>query len=374
MARISTTEITSLARFQMRLAESGCRGVLAHLVEVEGSHYRRPGARMIFGEDGRAAGSISGGCLEADLAQKCAEVLAEDQPRMVEYDLRGSEDIVWGTGLGCAGRVEILLSPLAEEDGVLEAAATVETSSMLATVLDSGAFSLGEQVLVASGRAVAGSPRLAESLAPEVIARAGGTVRARGSGERILLERIEPAVRLLVGGAGEDAVPLVSAARALGWEVRVFAPRPTEKGRSRFPDLPFLPATEIAAHASPRAVAVVATHNYLDDLEILRALVSTPAPYIGLLGAKSRVVRLAADCGDILGETGASRIFGPAGLDIGADSPAEIALSIVAEIHAVLSGRSGGSLRGLETPIHERALHAAESGSPSGELAPFRSR
>jgi xanthine/CO dehydrogenase XdhC/CoxF family maturation factor len=267
----------------------------------------------------------------------------EGRPRLVEYDLRGNDDVVWGTGLGCAGRVEILLSPLTDT-AILDAAAKVEVGGTLATVLDDGEFRRGDQALTCAGNPTAGSRRLAAALST------GKTIRPR-----VLLEAVEPPVRLLAAGTGPDVVPLVSAARALGWDVRVFSPRPTPGGRDRFLPLPLHSAAEISAHASTRAAAIVATHNYLDDLEILRSLLPTNAPYLGLVGARSRVARLTEDCGDMLAGVGDSRIFGPAGLDIGADTPGEIALSIVAEIQAVLSGRPRRSLRDRIGPIHDRA-------------------
>lgn len=343
MARISTTEIAALARFGERLSASGLRGVLAHLVVVDGSHYRRPGARMVFGEDGSASGSISGGCLEAGLALECAAVLSQGCSRLVEYDLRGNDDVVWGTGLGCAGRVEILLSPLTET-GILEAVAKVEVGGTLATVLDAGDFDRGEQALFSGRNLIGGSRRLAAALS------AGETLC-----QRVLVEAIEPPVRLLAAGTGPDVVPIVAAAEALGWDVRVFSPRPTRRAQDRFFPHPLHAAAEISAHASSRAAAVVATHNYLDDFEILRDLLPTDAPYVGLVGARSRVERLTEDCRDILAGVGDSRIFGPAGLDIGADAPGEIALSIVAEIQAVLRRRPRRSLRDRIGPIHDRA-------------------
>ena len=342
--RVWASSLAALSRFARAVRAGGRRAVLAHLVAVDGSHYRRPGARMIFAEDGASAGSISGGCLEADLAQKCAAILSEGRPRLVEYDLRGSDDVVWGTGLGCAGRVEILLSPL-PDGGLLERASADGGGLRIATSLDSVEFDLGEQALLAEGNVVEGSARLGRAVA-----------RGDSPASRLLVETVERSIRLLVGGAGQDAVPLAFAARALGWDVRLFSPRPTERGRVRFDGFAFHPAEEIAAHADERSAAVVATHNYFDDLAILRTLLPTAAPYLGVLGARARAVRLMADCRDVLRGGDESRVFGPAGLDLGADGPEEIALSIVAEIQRVFRGRSGRSLRARVIEIHARAF------------------
>jgi len=340
--RVSAASLAPLSRFLEAARAGGRRAVLAHLVAVDGSHYRRPGARMIFAEDGTTAGSISGGCLEADLALKCAAVLGEGSPRLVEYDLRGSDDLVWGTGLGCAGRVEILLSPLAE-GSLLEAVPAAGGHASIATVLESDGLERAEQALLVEGRVAAGSARLARALA------LGGLPAGR-----VLVETVEPSIRLLVGGAGPDVVPLACAARALGWDVRLFAPRPTEKGRMRFDGFALHRAAEIAGHADAGTAAVVATHNYFDDVDLLRSLLPTAAPYLGLLGARGRAARLMADCRDVLGPGDKSRVFGPAGLDLGADAPEEIALSIVAEIQSVFRGRSGRPLREGRSGIHDR--------------------
>jgi len=342
VTRASIAEIALLARFRRRLAERGERGVLAHLVAVEGSHYRRPGARMIFAEGGSTAGSISGGCLEADLALRCAAVLAQDEPDLVEYDLRGSDDLVWGTGLGCGGRVEILLSPLARAGGILESAGASEGEAILATAVRDAGFALGEQALLAGGERRAGSVPLASSL-------------ARGDAlSGVLVENLESPIRLLACGAGEDVMAIAAAGRRLGWDVRVFAARPTEAARRRFAGARVFPAAEIGAHSNARSAAVVATHAYFDDLEILRSLAAAGTPYIGLLGARARIERLLTDGGDVLAEDARRRVFGPAGLDIGAETPAEIALSILAEIQGALRRKSGGSLRDRLGLIHDR--------------------
>jgi len=301
---------------------------------------------MIFAEDGSTAGSISGGCLEADLARRCAAVLAQDRPDLVEYDLRRSDDLVWGTGLGCAGRVEILLSPLELAGGILESACAADGTATLATAVRNGQFALGEQVLLAGGGRPAGSSRLARSL-------------ARGEAlPGVLVEELEAPIRLLAAGAGDDVVALVASGKALGWDVRVFSARPTPAVERRFAGLSLFPAlfpaAEIGAHSGARTAAVVATHNYFDDLEILRALAAAGTPYVGLLGARARVERLLSDGSDVLGEDARRRLFGPAGLDIGADTPGEIALSIVAEIQCVLRGRPAGFLRDGRGRIHER--------------------
>ncbi len=283
----------ALAAFGRELLARKGRGVLAHLVSVAGSHYRRPGARMILAEDGSRAGSISGGCIEAELDRRAPEVLAAQEPLLVEYDLSGSDDIVFGFGLGCGGRIGVRL-----------------------TVLDAA--------------------ELAE------IERAAEDAR----------------VNLLLAGAGEDLLPLAPIAEILGWRFDVVAPRVTPKAQRRWAPVlerPIRSQDEIESVVTSSTAVLVATHNYLDDLEILRALIPTAAPYIGLLGSRDRVARLIEDASDVGSRMASSRLYGPAGLDVGAETPEEIALSIAAEIQAFRRGRCGGFLRDRAAAIHERS-------------------
>ena len=253
---------------------------------------------MILAEDGTRAGSISGGCLEAELHRRAPEVLAGKEPLLVEYDLSGSDDIVFGSGLGCGGRIGVRL-----------------------TVLDAA--------------------ELAE------LERAA---------------RDAPAVHLLLAGAGDDLGPLARIAEILGWRVEVVVPRVTPEAQRRWAALlegPICLPEEIESIVTSSTAALVAAHNYLDDLEILRALLPTATPYIGLLGSRDRVARLIEDTSDVGSRTASSRLHGPAGLDVGAESPEEIALAIAAEIQAAMTGRSGGALRDGRAPIHDRVPASA---------------
>jgi xanthine/CO dehydrogenase XdhC/CoxF family maturation factor len=171
----------------------------------------------------------------------------------------------------------------------------------------------------------------------------------------VLVESLLPPWTLFLAGSGEELAAIARIAGPLDWTVERVVPRPTALAERRFAGLlsgPTLAPAEIPARATPRSAIVVASHNYLDDLEVLRIALATPLGYVGLLGSHGRVSRLRADAGD-LGDP--SRVHGPAGLDIGAETPEEIAVSIVAEIQAVLAGRFGGKLRSRRSPIHDRA-------------------
>lgn len=248
---------------------------------------------MILCEDGSAAGSISGGCFESELRRRVPETLARRGALLVEYDLSGPDDIVFGSGLGCGGRIGVLLTELdAAELAGLERAA----------------------------------------------------------------ERTPPAV-LLLAGTGADLLPLARLAKIIGWRVEVVAPRLTPEAQRRWSPVlagPILSPDEIDSAVTPSTAALVATHHYLDDVEMLRALRRSSVRYIGVLGSRARVSRMLEDTGDEPDTVGAARIYGPAGLDLGGETPEEIALSIVAEVQAVFRARRGGSLREGWGAIHER--------------------
>ncbi len=272
-------------------------------------------------------GVLSGGCLESDLATRAAEVQASGEAALTTYDLRAPDEYLWGLGLGCGGKVTLLLEPLP------------------------------------------GDTRAPSPLAPFAQVEEQRTPRdvvTRFAGEIVLRERITPAVRLVLAGAGRDALPLARLAGELGWETIVLDARPTAAAAARFTGIarftgvaPRQLADAVAI--DPWTAAVVLTHNYLDDLAWLAALLPTPAPYVGLLGPAARRDRLLADLaaqGLVLDEAMRARLHGPAGLDLGGRATEQVALSIVAEIQAVMSGAGA-------TPLSRR--HAS-AGAPTSTV------
>ena len=303
-------EIRQILARAAQLRRRGEVAVLATVVGVEGSAYRREGARMLIERDGELTGILSGGCLERDLAGRAAEVLASGDAALATYDLRAPDEVLWGLGLGCGGKVTLLLEPLP------------------GAAADASPLDPFEQVE-------------RERTPLEVVTRFAGEV--------VLRERLAPPIRLLLAGAGRDAVPLARLAAELGWETIVLDARPTATATARFAGLarcagvaPRELATAVAI--DPWTAAVVMTHNYLDDLAWLAALLPTAAPYVGLLGPAARRDRLLADLAEqglVLDGTTRARLHSPAGLDLGGRSPELVALSIVAEIQAAMSGGSG---------------------------------
>jgi xanthine/CO dehydrogenase XdhC/CoxF family maturation factor len=319
----SGAEISSIVRLARACASEGVRTVLAQLVSVEGSHYRKPGARMLMAEDGRAAGAISAGCLEADLRSRIPGVFSGGRSESIEYDSRTFEDLVWGLGSGCNGKVGVILSPF---EGALR-----ETLERAAEILEGG-----------------GTIFLATALAPAPGSENGpGDVRLLDgpdgvSGDRasdFLVEEISPPVSLLVAGAGPDAVPLARFALDLGWRVSVWSSRDRSHVEGRFRGLAVEraggPDSARSIRVHSKTAAVVMSHSFADDAATLEALLPLGFPYLGVMGPRERTARLLRACGASAGAT--AKIHSPAGMNFGAETAEEIALSIVSEIQAVLA-------------------------------------
>jgi xanthine/CO dehydrogenase XdhC/CoxF family maturation factor len=323
------------------LVDDPRESVLATLVSVEGSSYRRPGARLLVRADGTRVGSISGGCLEEDVMARARRVFETARPESVVYDTTSENDLVWGVGLGCHGVVRVLLEKLSPQPGWARALAgnfAARLPTPLAVVHEDTATQ------------PAGT-RLATEFAPDPAA----------SGRGVFFDTVPPPTALFVFGAGDDAQPLVRLARELGWQITVADPRPAFATPDRFPAADRLivaPADALAARADPGpdTLAVVMTHHYVHDVPLLRALLCRPLAYLGLLGPRKRAEKIFADLtkeGLSLTEEQRARVHAPVGLDLGADAPEQVALAILAEMQAVLGGRDAQPLRHRDRPIHE---------------------
>lgn len=319
--------------------------VMATLVSVEGSSYRRPGARLIVAPDGRRTGSISGGCLEEDVLARAARVRATGVPEAVVYDTTSENDLVWGVGLGCHGVVRVLLEPLPPRPGwaaALAAHFAARRPTRLAVTHDGPAPS-------------AWGTALSDPSGDDAMQATDATEPG------VFRETIPPPTALCIFGAGDDAQPLSRLAAELGWQVTVADPRPAMATAARFPAAHRVlaaPCHTLVARAAPDAatVAVVMTHHYVHDVPLLRDLCALPLPYLGLLGPKKRAEKILADlaaAGTPVPPAAAARLHAPVGLDLGADAPEQVALAILAEIQAALSGRSARPLRERTRPIHE---------------------
>lgn len=363
------SELTDVLDAIASLAARGERMSLATIVAVKGSTYRRPGARLLVPEEGAPIGNISGGCLEGDVADLARIVMREGVPRIAAWDLTAEDDDVWGLGLGCNGAIEVFVEPAdraAEVADALRAALVEERPIAMVTVLEGDGA--GRRLLVRPEGDVEGSIGAADAdaaardVALEALANERSSVRDV-AGRRAFVEVLEPALRLVVCGAGHDAIPVVAAGAALGWNVVVVDDRPAFLTHERFPGASAFVAVErpdqVAALAplDARTFVLLMSHAFLRDKDYLRALLGTPVRAITMLGPTPRTRRMLDELrseGVAIGPEDEERIHGPAGLDLGAEGPEEIATAIVAEIVAVRRGRRGGFLRERVGPIHDR--------------------
>ena len=359
-----------------RAAEKQESTVLATVVRVTGSSYGGVGSRMLIRVDGSTVGLVSGGCLESDLAEHAKRVNAAGRAEVVSYDTRNDEDAPWGLGLGCNGLIEVLIEPLKPADALriselLEVALTRTEPTVVATVIrvpDSGnGAQVGAHALISeSGRFITAGEWRDASLLEHARAKRGDALAAgrRGltaeiSGVEIAFEVVQPGVRLVVCGSGPDALPIASFGSELGWEVIVVDHRPhTSEHAARFPDARLIycedPSTVARdAGITSRTAAVVVSHHFERDRNYLQALIASDAAYIGMLGPRARTERMLGDLtARGVSAEGDKRIFSPVGIDIGGDGPDAIALSIIAEVSAVMGGRSAMHLRDKRGPLH----------------------
>jgi xanthine dehydrogenase accessory factor len=279
---------------------------LATLVRARGSSYRRPGARMLIGGDGQTVGSLSGGCLEEEVAQGAQQVLRTGEPRLTSFDTR--------LRFGCNGAIDIFVERL-EENFIADLASYLDArqSCFARTTFEGPIDELGSRIL-------AFDP---------------------ASRHNSFLQEIHPQPRLIIYGDGPDSVPLRSFCAVLGWQV-----------------IEAEHASELPRGADEWTAAIVKSHNYGRDFAALQALLPFPLRYVGLVGPRKRRDQLLADVLDS-GTTANAELFAPTGLDLGSETPEEIALAIVAEVQRAFAGGTGASLREVKAPIHQARETAA---------------
>lgn len=353
---------------------AGEQAALATVVDVEQSSYRRVGARMLVTSSGRWVGGISGGCLEGDALRRAQESILKQRPSLVVYDTREEEDRAIGVGLGCNGRIQVLFCPLKPGDAnnptaVLSAHLGIREPALLLQVI-------GEAGLPSNldGRLYTTKDLLALStnyrLPLESLEQATRDVWALGKSTPLLLtnqegidislicEYLKPRLRLVVFGDNYDVLSMGQMAEMLGWElILVGKKRKFGKEHYRLAARVFDFGEEEAwlPLLDPCSCVVIMTHDYQADFRALRSLLPLSLPYVALLGpAKRRDKLRAALEKDGLFTADYPQLFAPAGLDIGAESPEEIALAIAAEIVAAMRDRTGIFLRNRPGAIHEK--------------------
>jgi xanthine/CO dehydrogenase XdhC/CoxF family maturation factor len=345
-----------------RAASAGSRVALATVVRVKGNAYRREGARIVVREDGSYECLLSGGCLEPAVAERAARVIATGEPVVVDYDL--AEDSVWGLGIGCTGAVDIRIERV-EDDPLTRAWLDVLRRGDAAVLVTPLAAAAG-RLLVTERSEVMG--RLDDTrIEAAAVVNARALLRlphARSGpapvhGAELFFEVSVPPPELVIFGAGPDAPPLARQARDLGFVVTVIDVREAMLTADRFPGAR-LRAVHFSRFAEAialtgRSHVVVMNHHMERDQHSLAFALASDAAYIGVLGPRSRYQKLVerlAETGDLANAERLSRVRSPVGLALGAETPGEIAVSILGEIIAVRRGFEGGFLSGRDRSLH----------------------
>ena len=350
------------------------KAALATVVNVRGSSYRSPGARMLITDDGRWVGSISGGCLEGDALRKARQVMLSGKPATVTYDTREESNQNLGIGLGCNGVIDVLIEPIDAADSknpimLFEEFIDSDEPLALATMYRSE-HAIGDKLLITDS----GSQlhKFQNEVLNEIVfnelrnvfkSKKSMVKTYDGDGEsEIFFELIQPSISLVIFGGGFDARPVSELAKSLGWNVTV-----TDECVAHIAPIFFPTADKLSLcnrefierdfKITPYTACVLMSHNYEYDRDVLRMIIKSDAPYIGILGPRKRFDKIQEEFlneGLTLNASAIDRIHSPIGLDIGAEAPDEIAISIIAEIQGKFSSRSGGFLKYNDGPIHQR--------------------
>ncbi|RAV99350.1 XdhC family protein [Pseudochryseolinea flava] len=368
-------ELKSILTAYQKIDLTKQRAALATVVSVQGSSYRSPGARMLITDDGRWVGSISGGCLEGDALRKARDVMQRKQAITVTYDTREESNQNLGIGLGCNGVIDVLIEPIDSTSvtnviDMFSKITNVNTPVALATIF-SGPNAVGEKLLLKNDNTVHitfNNDTLAKALERDLQLRfetgksEAKTYHTADGTFGVFVELIQPSISLIIFGGGFDARPVSQLAKSLGWEVMV-----TDECVAHIAPLFFPTADKLSLchrdfidrdfNITPYTACVLMSHNYEYDRDVLRKIIKSNTPYIGILGPRKRFDKMVLEFTHekiTFTAQEKEKIHSPIGLDIGAETPDEIALSIIAEIQGKFANRSGGFLKYRQGPIHKR--------------------
>ncbi|WP_034919921.1 XdhC family protein [Gillisia sp. CAL575] len=362
------------------LSSQGTGCVLATVVHVEGSSYRRAGARMLVDEFGNITGAISGGCLEGDALRKALHALHQQKNKLITYDTSDDDDAIIGAQLGCNGIIQVLFEPLDYGDVLnpceLLKAIVAQKHALTIIVqfnLDRSKDQAGTILLIDKNLKYSGK-KPEKELLDLILEQAQLTLQNKRSHfaeftiheetQHLFIQNYQPPVKLIIVGAGNDAQILAQQGELLGWEVIVTDGRPTHANKERFTSSCQIIVTKPEQtleniEIDQRSCFVLMSHNYKYDLAVLKLLLAEDQiPYIGILGPMKKYQRMQNDLnteGFYISEEFKKRMHAPIGLEIGAETPAEIGLSILAEIQSVLTHTSARPLRERSEPIHEKS-------------------
>lgn len=352
------------------------KAAIATVVRVEGSSYRRAGARMIMTDDGRWTGAISGGCLEGDALRKARKAILDNSPSLVTYDtMEDKSAMELGIGLGCNGIIDVFIEPITHEDNnqldLIRSFLDHKKADVMATIYkvdNMNGFSAGDRWLLSElkeGNNEVVIQSLREDMKVVLESHKSIDVEYRCEENQTLnvfIEFLHPGLDLIIFGAGYDAIPLARIASEVGFNVTV-----TDDCVAHIAPVKF-PTVDSLIHASreqvvcrlsinPFTAAVLLSHNYKYDLQVLKSLITTDIRYIGIMGPSKRFEKMKVEIesnGTVFSVNTMKKIFSPVGLDLGAETPEEIAISIVSEIQAFFNNRSGLMLKDRTGPIHKR--------------------
>ncbi len=340
---------------------------LATVVFIEGSSYRKPGARMLINEKGESIGAISGGCLEEDVVRKAIFVMMKGESQLLRYQTTDDEEATNAYRLGCNGTIHILIEPILPNQenrtiNFLRKVAPQNEPSVLCTLFsmeNSGAPQLGSTCLFDGNDFVGKAPLEGignlKSDIKAVYNQQQSAFKAYKIGDvsqTAFLEFIHPVITLNIFGAGYDVLPVIEMAKVLGWKINVINKRPKILKTRGIHQITVADPEKLfnEIDINNRTAFVLMSHNYDYDKDMLRELLKNDLPYIGMLGPKNKLgkfVREFREEGLVLPEEEVAQIHSPIGLDIGSESAEEIALAILAEIKSIFSVKENKAIQAL---------------------------
>ncbi|MGZ5253824.1 MAG: XdhC family protein [Flavitalea sp.] len=352
---------------EIRAILNACRNIdfhhqkaaMAMVVKTEGSSYRRMGARMLVLDDGQFVGGISGGCLEGDAKRRALKSIASERASTVTYDTTQDDDQQIGVGLGCNGIIDILFIPLNGDHEAIKTLREVEQTReprVLITIVKTPDITLEGKTFIYNENSIPVEFQFFDLLVGDL----RDTISKRKSGilevsdHRIFVEVITPSIHLQIYGSNYDVYPITRIAQELGWDISLIG-KPEKIQKEIAPSARIYSQYLVNRPVTDAWSAVILmSHDLVTDIKNLQNLVLTNVPYIALLGPAKRRDKLLE--GIDMKEEWHKKIHGPAGLDIGANNPEEIAVAIIAEIIAHFAGRGGSSLKNLDGSIHENSI------------------
>jgi xanthine dehydrogenase accessory factor len=367
-------EIKQIIEAYQKIDFSQSRAALATVVRVEGSSYRRTGARMLVMESGEWIGGISGGCLEGDALKKARLAMLQNKATLITYDTTEDDPYQIGVGLGCNGIIDVLITPLDPENPnnavrQLQNCMDKRLPSLVLTVTklskEQTNISLGD-VFGFDGethfRKIFPLFEIKQNLLNTIYETWAGTqsvskeyILSNGVAITFFLELIPPTIQLYIFGSNYDVYPMVRVAHELGWRVICIC-NPNKMHASLFELADGVFPKDYQPKIDSFTAAISMCHDYESDYQNLQMLLKTNIKYIGLLGPKKRTIKMydrMKEEGILLTNEQEKYIYSPVGLDIGAATPEEIGLSVCAEIKAIFAGREGNQLKLRKKAIYE---------------------